>query len=170
MTRTLILMRHAKSSWDDPLQDDFDRTLNARGRASATALGNWLRQNGHLPDQVLCSSAHRTRETLTRLDLTSDTEFSDRLYLAGESRMMRALQNAHGQTVLMLGHNPGIAGFAEQLVAQAPAHPRFHDYPTCATLVVSFDIEDWQSLRSGTGQVIDFVIPREIIESGEPSG
>ena len=64
MTLQLILMRHAKSSWDDPAAADFDRPLNGRGRRSAKALGHWLRQRGWLPDRVLCSSARRTRETL----------------------------------------------------------------------------------------------------------
>jgi phosphohistidine phosphatase len=64
----------------------------------------------------------------------------------------------------MLGHNPGIAGFAEDLVSHAPDHPRFADYPTCATLVVDFDVNDWSDMTHGSGTPLAFVIPRELTE------
>lgn len=162
MTKTLILMRHAKSDWNDPLSDDHDRPLNGRGRVSATALGDWLRMKGILPDQALVSSATRTRETFARLDVTCDASFSDALYLASAGRMLSELKRATGQTVLMLGHNPGIAGFAHDLVKTQPKHARFHDYPTCATLVAEFKIDHWGNLVLGTGRVREFVIPREL--------
>ena len=57
MIRTLILTRHAKSSWDDPFMNDHDRPLNKRGRKSAPAIGDWLRENGWLPDEVISSTA-----------------------------------------------------------------------------------------------------------------
>jgi phosphohistidine phosphatase len=63
----------------------------------------------------------------------------------------------------MLGHNPGIAEFAASLVTAPPAHERFDDYPTGATLVVRFEIDHWADLRPGTGAAQQFVIPREMI-------
>lgn len=63
----------------------------------------------------------------------------------------------------MVGHNPGIADFAEQLLNQPPDHPRFWDYPTGATLVAQFDITDWRALTWGSGRAVDFVLPRELI-------
>ena len=69
MTLRLILMRHTKSSWDDPWQGDHARRLNGRGRRSAEALGNWLRAKGHLPDVALSSDAVRTQETFAGLAL-----------------------------------------------------------------------------------------------------
>lgn len=160
--RRLILMRHAKSSWGDPALDDHARPLNGRGKRSAEALGKWLKANNYLPDQVLSSSSARTCETFERLRIDAPAEFLDELYHAGAEDMLMALRKARGQSVLMLGHNPGIAWFAQHLVAQAPDHPRFDDYPTCATLVVDFPVSDWADLRPGTGQVVDFVIPREL--------
>ncbi len=162
MTRTLILMRHAKSSWGDPGLSDHARPLNKRGRASATALGNWLQAQGHLPDEVLCSSSERTRETLARLDLSAPATFTDALYHAEPERMLALLQAATGDSVLMLGHNPGIAGFAQWLVGHPPAHERFSDYPTGATLVARFGIDSWKELRPGAGRVAGFIIPREL--------
>lgn len=163
MTRTLILMRHAKSAWDDPMLDDHDRPLNKRGRRSATALGDWMRHAGLTPDQILCSSARRTQETCERLGLGLPAPPLPELYHASPAAMLDLLQQARGHCVLMIGHNPGIAEFAAALVADAPAHPRFADYPTGATLVAEFDIPGWDALTPGTGQARDFVIPRELL-------
>ncbi len=165
MTHTLILTRHAKSSWDDPKLDDHDRPLNKRGRASAPAIGDWLRQNGWIPDELLSSNAVRTRETWERMGLHAENAYFARdLYLAGPDEMMAELKTATGQTVMMLGHNPGIAHFANQIIASAPDHARFHDYPTCATTVVQFDIDRWPDIVWHSGKVLGFTIPRELLE------
>ncbi|MEQ8902938.1 MAG: histidine phosphatase family protein [Roseovarius sp.] len=160
--KELILMRHAKSDWGSPLLRDYARPLNKRGRRSATALGEWLRAQDLIPDQILCSSSARTQETCARLKLPLSPELHDALYLAEVPDMLRVLRGASGARVLMLGHNPGIAEFAASLVATPPAHERFDDYPTGATLVVRFDIAGWADLAPGTGAVQHFVIPREL--------
>jgi phosphohistidine phosphatase len=164
MTRTLILMRHAKSSWDDFMQPDHDRPLNKRGIASARALGDWLRGKGYIPDKVISSSATRTQETFDGLNLSVTPEYTHALYHAGAEKMLDVLQGAQGACVLMLGHNPGIADFVERLVNASPAHARFLDYPTGATTVIRFDVENWRAVRFGQGTVQDFVIPRELPE------
>ena len=163
MTRTLILMRHAKSSWDDPFRADHDRRLNGRGRKSARALGAWLRTKGLQPDEVLSSTARRTMETFEGLGLDLMPTFTRRLYHADAETMWDVLSGAQGTCVLMLGHNPGIAEFAGQVVAERPEHDRFWDYPTGATLVVEFPVEQWADAKPGTGRVLDFVIPRELL-------
>jgi phosphohistidine phosphatase len=160
---TLILMRHAKSSWTDPELSDHARSLNGRGRASATALGDWLKGSGHLPDTALVSTAQRTRETFERLKLPCSATFTPQLYLASASEMMRVLQNARGQNVLMIGHNPGIAQFAGELAHTLPSHPRFYDYPTCATWVAQINIKSWSALEWRSAQTVDFTIPRELL-------
>lgn len=162
MSKRLILMRHAKSSWGDPSADDHARVLNGRGRISADAMGDWLRARDYLPDLALVSDAARTRETFARLGLLCDARFSAALYHASTPAMMSLLRSATGDTVLMVGHNPGIAEFAEMLVQEPPGHTRFFDYPTCATTVMDFDILDWDALTPGSGRVLDFIIPREI--------
>ncbi len=171
MTLRLILMRHAKSSWDDPLQSDHDRPLNDRGRASARAIGSWLRQKGHLPDLVLCSSATRTRETLAGLDLPpegTEVRILQPLYHAPARRMLDLLGREAGgtppaTTVMILGHNPGCGGFAETLLSRQPAHPRFADFPTAATLVADLPAETWDKARFFTGDAVDFITPRALI-------
>lgn len=162
MTKRLILMRHCKSDWSFDLED-HDRPLNPRGLRSAEALGQWLRLNDTLPDQILCSSAVRTRETCEWLGLTVAPELRADLYLADPDAMLAALRQASGDTVLMIGHNPGIGWMAHLLATQPPVHERFDDYPTGATLVAEFPITDWGDLSPGSGEVVDFITPRELI-------
>ena len=163
MTCTLILMRHAKSSWDDLTLPDHDRPLNDRGRASAQAMGDWLRAHGHLPDVAISSTSQRTGETFHGLDFDIPVHYTRALYHAGPEVMMDILRDQSAQTVLMLGHNPGIADFADRLVTHAPRHPRFADYPTCATCVIRFDTAHWNDIGWRAGQPIEFAIPREVM-------
>ncbi|MDD9743498.1 MAG: histidine phosphatase family protein [Marinovum algicola] len=163
MTLRLILMRHTKSSWDDPWQGDHARRLNGRGRRSAEALGNWLRAKGHLPDVALSSDAVRTQETFAGLALACPVRFTPALYLADTGTMLERLRQAESRSVLLIGHNPGIGAFAGRLVATAPDHPKFDPYPTGATLVAEFAAESWAGVDYGTASVLDFVVPRELV-------
>lgn len=162
----LILMRHAKSDWSHPERSDHDRPLNKRGRASAQAMGDWLRAKNYVPDQVLCSSSERTGETLLGLKLAPQTEcmFTRSLYHAEAPEMLHVLQHKATQPcVLMLGHNPGICEMANRLVTDPPPHERFFDYPTAATLVCDLPITRWDETYWSQAKVIDFAIPREVM-------
>ena len=161
--KRLILMRHAKSDWSAS-GDDHSRPLNKRGIESAPAMGAWLRRKGWLPDEVLCSSSTRTRQTLDLLGLPEvPTRFERDLYLAEAEGIVDTLYGAEGDTVLLIGHNFGIGICAHRLVNAPPLHPRFLDYPTCATSLIAFDIDDWTDIRWRTGRCEDFAIPREVI-------
>ncbi|MBD1204599.1 MAG: histidine phosphatase family protein [Rhodobacteraceae bacterium] len=164
--KRLILTRHAKSSWDDPLTPDHDRPLNERGKAAAADLGQWLASRGYVPDEVLCSDALRTRKTWSgiapALPGSPVLELKPALYHAGPDVMLAVLRHAKGDTVMMIGHNPGIAEFAARLVAHAPASAEFHRYPTGATLVADFTIDSWEQVGFGSGVVDDFIVPSEI--------
>lgn len=160
--RRLILTRHAKSSWDDPRMQDHDRPLNARGNRTARDLGDVLASRGHDPEEVLCSTALRTRETWARVsqavfETRPSVQFKDSLYHANPATMLAALRGAHGHVVMMIAHNPGIADFAAALPADPPLHPDFRRYPTAATLVVDFQIDSWADLEPGQGSVMDFI-------------
>jgi len=161
--KRLILMRHAKSDWDHPNLEDHERPLNKRGRASAKALGDWLRAKAYLPDQALVSFAERTQETFARLALDITPDIKERLYLASPDMMYDHLMQATGDTVLMIAHNPGSAYFAEGMLAIGPNHQQFDTYPTGATLVADFDIDRWIELQPRTGKAIDFTVPRDLI-------
>lgn len=162
--RRLILTRHAKSAWDDPALSDFDRPLNRRGRRAALELGEWLHSRGYEPDEVLCSTAQRTRETWTTiaaapLEVTPKLSYVDALYHASPDVMLAALRAATGDCVMMIGHNPGIAALAAMLPAHLPRDPDFLRYPTAATLVVDFDAASWSDVGPGRGSVLDFFVP-----------
>ena len=164
--KRLILTRHAKSSWDDPLTPDHDRPLNERGRAAAD-LGQWLASRGYVPGQVLCSDSLRTRKTWAgiapALPGEPVLELKPALYHAGAEVMLAVLRHATADTVMMVGHNPGIAEFAGRIVAHAPVNPEFGRYPTGATLVVDFVADTWADVGFGQGAVDDFIVPREIM-------
>lgn len=160
--KRLVLMRHAKSAWADPHTDDHDRPLNPRGLQSAKALGNWLRANGITPDQAFVSTALRTRQTFDGLGLGLEAHDISALYLGEPRDILATLRAATGQSILIVGHNPGIGTLARQILRRPPAHPRFVDYPTGATLVAGFDLADWNKVHPGTGQVQAFTIPRDL--------
>ena len=169
MTLKLIVTRHAKSSWDNLSLDDFDRPLNERGQKSADAIGNWLAENQYAPSAVLHSSAARTTETWERISKPlPEPEKAmglDSLYLASSDRILTVLGTQSAHTVLLLGHNPGIGDFAHRVLASAPDHARFRDYPTAATLVCTFEAHNWKDVRWGTGHPVAFVVPKDLIGS-----
>jgi len=168
MSLTLILMRHAKSAWDDPELDDFERPLNGRGRQSAEAIGQWLVTQGHLPDTVLVSGARRTVETWERMSghmpETAAMESSPALYLAGPDIILNVLKSRKSPSIMVICHNPGIAEFAKLVAKASPDDRRYAQYPTAATAVISFEAKQWEDVRWHSGQVIDFIAPRDLLE------
>lgn len=161
----LILMRHAKSAWGNPSLSDHDRALNDRGRRSCEVIGKWLAQNEYTPDQVLCSSALRTKETWDGIAPhlpEAAVDYDRALYLAEPETLRAALDRAMGQCVMVIAHNPGIAAFAARMAMAAPAHPRFENYPTGATAVLDFEVQDWGAVTPSSGTVVDFVVPRDL--------
>lgn len=162
--KRLILMRHAKSDWSDAQTSDHDRKLNSRGKLNARSLGIWLKEKDLIPDSVICSSAARTRETLDLLDLEGEPEirFSKELYLASSEQILTTLRSAEGHTVLMIGHNPGVANMAERIVKTPPNPDGMKHYPTGATLVVTFDLEHWHAVDWHMGDVSHIVMPRDL--------
>lgn len=166
MTRTLILIRHAKSDWDDQSLPDHDRPLNARGRASAPRVGHWLAGLETVPDEVLCSTATRTQETWAGiapfLPSAPAPTLLRALYLAAPKQMLDQLRSATGATLAVVAHNPGTAALAGWFAAAPAAHPKFGHYPTGATCVMRFNIDDWSDLCPDTGQIVAFAVPREL--------
>ncbi|MCP3969854.1 MAG: histidine phosphatase family protein [Rhodobacteraceae bacterium] len=168
MTLRLILTRHAKSSWDSPAPDDHARPLNGRGRRSASAIGGWLNDSNYTPDLVLSSDSARTRETWALIEATLDQApdqvvWLKELYHAPAQTMLEVLKAAGtAASVMMLGHNPGIGGFANMLAARPPRHARYRDYPTAATAIMQFDAARWRDVDWGMGSVVDFTVPRDL--------
>lgn len=170
--RRLVLLRHAKSSWDDPDLDDHARPLNGRGRRAAPVMGAWLRQQGLSPDHVLTSDSARTLETwaLTAPAFAQppESEPQPRLYHADPATMLDALRGVPdaARCVLMIGHQPGISGFARKLCGgDAPAQcaRAFRHYPTAAAAVFEIEAARWVDLGWGGARFTAFACPRELV-------
>ena len=115
-----------------------------------------------IPDRVLVSPARRTRETWDQvaaagLEVRPELRLDERLFHATPATLLEVLRGATESTVMIIGHNPGIAEFAASLPARVPLDPEFRSYPTAATLVVDFQIDKWADLQPGQGSVMDFV-------------
>lgn len=165
--KRLILIRHAKSSWSNAETADRDRPLNLRGQQAAESVGAWLTQEGLQPDQVLSSSATRCRQTWQGISVSLKADvpvnFEAGLYLAGPMEMLAHLHKATGQTVMMLGHMPGIGDFARSLRRDPPpAHEMFQKYPTGAVTVLDFRIDDWREAQLGTAVFVRYMTPKEL--------
>ena len=151
----LLILRHAKSDWTTG-EKDFDRPLNDRGRAAATAMGPVVR--GFAPDLVLCSPSKRTSETLTRLELDCPVKFDDRIYGGSVERLLEVIgEYDDAATLMIIGHMPGVALLAAAVSEGDDSSERerigFH-YPTAALTVVEFDGE--------RGRITRFVVPKEL--------
>jgi len=166
MPLRLILTRHAKSSWSDPLMEDHARPLNLRGRSAATAVGGWLAAKGYRPDLALVSTSERTRETWARISAAFDdppeAEFAPTLYHAEPEVMLTVLRKATAPRIMMIGHNPGTAYFAQAIAIDAPNDTRYARFPTAATVVVDFDQDDWSKLTWRDGRIVDYVFARDL--------
>jgi phosphohistidine phosphatase len=148
----LYLLRHAKSSWDDPTLADHDRPLAARGRKAAKAIGAYLREHDIEPELVLCSSAARTRETLERVGLTGRIE--DALYGAGASALLARLHEVPDEvaSVMLIGHNPGMQQLAFDLAGLDDK------FPTAALATLACD--GWSDLQRA--ELVDYVKPKDL--------
>jgi len=151
--RTLLILRHAKSSWDDPALPDRDRPLNDRGRRDAPRMGHLLRDERLVPDLILCSTAIRARRTAEHVSGASGYRGRVRhlasLYHGdphGILRLVRALPVRCGR-VLVVGHNPVLEDLVELLAG------RRERMPTAALVRIDADVASWKQLRPGRGRV-----------------
>jgi len=163
--KTLILMRHAKAARPVAGQRDYDRPLAPRGRRSAAALGDWLRQQDHVPERALVSGARRTRETFDGLEL-ADTELTvlPELYHAGPGGYLAALRGRAEDSLMLIGHNPTIGELAEAMLGGAPVPEALAAVPTGATFVFQCDAPDWDQVARHTIRFVDGTIPREFTD------
>jgi phosphohistidine phosphatase len=161
--KRLILIRHAKSGWDDLEADDHERTLTRRGHAAAKAIGAWLAEKGYIPDVILSSDAARTLQTAaeTTPSLPNAQLIAlPMLYLPAPDTIWDLAQRRAEDTVAVISHNPGTGMLAQALVKSRPKHHRFSDYPTCATTIIDFP----HGLGFGMGHCTDFIVPRDLTD------
>jgi phosphohistidine phosphatase len=155
----LILVRHAKSGWDDPGLDDHDRPLAPRGRRAAGWLGTALRDGGFLPETILCSSALRTRQTLDGIGVEApDLRFLRAVYDLRDEDYVQLIRNTFGggSPLMIVGHNSATALTAERLVGEGMDLTGF---PTGAFAVIDFELDAWAAIGPGSGRLISYRVP-----------
>ena len=158
--RTLFLLRHAKSSWDNTTLPDFERPLNQRGRTAAETIAAVLREKDIVPDLIVSSPAIRAKETIEIIiqsaQLQSALRFEPRIYEATVGRLLEVIAEIddQAQTALLVGHNPGF----EQLVTALTAETQ--SMPTAALAKITLDISGWTDVTAG-GTLEWIVRPKE---------
>lgn len=171
--RQLLLLRHAKSSWDDAAVPDKDRPLTPRGKRAAAAMREAMRDLGLVPDLILVSTARRTQETLEALEPWDDTplvEPMDQLYLASAGQLLSSLRAVAEtvRSVLVIAHNPGLHDLALELGGHPPpaaakdaAELLVRGFPTAglAEFLVSVP---WSRLAPGQARLVRFLTPRTL--------
>ncbi|GAB4350927.1 MAG: histidine phosphatase family protein [Gammaproteobacteria bacterium] len=166
-------MRHGKSSWDAPVKRDFDRPLAKRGRRDAPRVGDWMADNGHVPDEVICSPALRARQTaeavMERLDLPREKiRFDERIYAATLPALLAVLADCPRQrdAVLLVGHNPGLDELCQFLCGEPlPRTPDGKLMTTAALAVIELP-PSWDDLSAGDGRLIVLMRPKSLRPPG----
>ena len=166
--KTLTLLRHAKSDWDDMTLRDFDRTLNDRGRRGAEAMGAHLRRMGWHCDAALASPAARVKRTIEGTAIDVRPRYDDRLYLADAGTILGLLQEVEGDpaSVLVAGHNPGLQELIFLLVGPEHENALLDEaaakFPTATIAVLELAIDRWTDIAPGCGELVHFARPRDL--------
>ena len=157
--QTLLVMRHAKSSWKHPEVADHDRPLNTRGKQDAPRMGKLLRQQKLTPQVIVSSTATRARRTADAVALHLERRF----YLADPGTILEVLRKLGdpADRLLVIGHNPGL----EELIARLTG--RTEIFPTAALAQIQLSIDSWEALRSSTrGRLVNVWRPKELVATG----
>lgn len=161
--KTLLLLRHAKSSWKDTDLDDHDRPLNKRGKRDAPRMGQLLREEQLLPDLIVCSSAKRTWRTAELVaeaaGYRGETRITGDVYEASAAKLLSLIQGFpdSSQRILLIGHNPGLEELFEQLTGQ------YRPLSTAALACLQLSCESWSKVNSdGKAEIQHLWQPREL--------
>ncbi len=162
--KTLYIIRHAKSSWADANQPDFERGLNERGKKDAPRMGKRLKEKNIHPDLMVCSSAKRAYSTAKKIAKTlnypKEKIKEDRtLYHAGEDTILSVIQELKDkhQTVLLFGHNPGLTDFVNTLMNE---EGNIDNIPTCGIVAFKLQVDSWKDVCWGSGKMLFFDYPK----------
>lgn len=168
--RTVLLLRHAKSSWDDPSLDDHERPLNARGVRAARLVARHLATEDVSVDLVLCSTAVRARQTLDHI-LGSvgrpEVRIEAGIYHADAMALWTRLREVHDlvTSVLMVGHNPTIQQLAVLLAGdgdEAALEQMHQKFPTAALATIDLEAKSWGALEQAGGRLRSFTVPSSL--------
>lgn len=161
--KTVLIMRHAKSSWKEPVLDDHERPLNKRGKQNAPRMGRLLREMELVPDLVLSSTARRARDTaeavIDQCRYKGELRLEQELYAAPAEAYLQALRELDNsiKRVLLVGHNPGLEELVYHLTGEQAR------LPTAAVAQVKLPIKQWQDLSDDVkGQLVNLWRPKEL--------
>ncbi|MBC7898498.1 MAG: histidine phosphatase family protein [Saprospiraceae bacterium] len=163
--KKLFILRHAKSSWDQPDLADFDRPLNHRGLIAAPFMGELIARKKYLPDVIISSPAKRARQTALLIKeaagAAADIRYEERIYEASPQALKQIVSELDEDisSVMIVGHNPGIEGFIKYLTGRLEA------MPTAALASIKLDLEKWSNLSSESGDLEEVVRPKEAMTS-----
>ena len=166
--KRLYVLRHAKSSWDEPARSDHDRPLAPRGRKAAKAMARHLREQGVAPELVLCSTATRSRQTLERIEPAlgrRTVQVERELYAASAAELLARLHAVADTvgSVMIICHYPGLQDLVLGLARPSDARREVEvKYPTAALATLDLDVERWRDVRAGGGGLVGFVRPRDL--------
>ena len=172
--KTLTLLRHAKSTWDDPVARDFDRPLNPRGRRAARTVGSEMRSLGLAFDKVVASPARRVMETLDEVEQAFGklgTAYDERLYLAGPATLLEIIHETSDgvDRLLLVGHNPGLEELALLLARDGILKGEVSiKYPTATLAEIVLPADRWAEVVGGMGTLERFIRPRDLDPSLGP--
>lgn len=161
--KTLYLLRHAKSSWDNPQLDDFERPLNKRGHHDAPLMGNLMEKLNILPDLIISSPAIRASMT-TRIVAESISypldkiQYDEKIYEAGESQLLEVIYGVDESInkLMLVGHNPAFTYFSHYL-----AKHEVNNIPTCGLFGAELDLSTWTKIKKKCGKVILYEYPKK---------
>ena len=170
--KTLTLLRHAKSGWDDPVARDFDRPLNPKGQRAAQAVGKHMRGLGLAFDHVAASPAVRVVETLDHVATGYGSDLAPhwdkRIYLASASTLLDIVHELPegADSALLVGHNPGLEDLVFDLCPDDGTSPLrdlvWEKYPTAAIARMELNIAHWADVERRCGQLTHFIRPRDL--------
>ena len=169
MSRQLILLRHAKSSWDSGAKHDFDRPLNKRGQRNALRMGRWLKDKRLVPDYIVSSPAIRAEMTIhavvKELGLSKGlVVYDESLYLGDRTTLLQVLSRypETSHRGLLVGHNPGLEDLLLFLCGDVARLVRDRKIMVTAAIAHLTMPKDWDDLRRGTCELVNLVRPKEL--------
>jgi phosphohistidine phosphatase len=167
--KRLTLLRHAKSTWDDPVARDFDRPLNRRGRKAARRIGEEMQALNLQFDAAFASPAVRVKETLAEVEQGFGRDlrvtFEQAVYLASPETLLDLVRAADdgAASLLLVGHNPGLESLAVDLTSGGPLRAQAAiKYPTATLAELTFDCATWREVAPATGRLTRFIRPRDL--------
>ena len=168
--RKLYLLRHAKSEWDDPELDDFDRPLNKRGHRNAKRMAAYFEEQNIRPDLILCSAAKRATETCSYFQKNGQAvQFKEELYLASAQTLVnivRQLDDSY-ESIMVVAHNPGLEDLTLQLGRNSDPDLRRQvgfKYPTASVADLEIESQSWSDVSDSNARLINFVRPKDLPE------